>query len=162
MTSIVKRRASRNLKIKDEITKRKAIELYCLLIQNRLSNPIRETMHSITEVHHIIPRCVCRWKRVTESKRNLIRLYAHEHFLAHYYLTIIFPHNIGVQRAFYLMSNLRGKKRYQHLDYIMRAYEIAKTKLLKDRKNKTYVELYGPTIAQEIKIKQKKSKLKNK
>lgn len=159
MTFIVKKLDSQSLKISETPSRCMALKLYCLLIQQRLENPIRETMRCITEVHHIIPRCICNWKILTESKHNLIRLYPHEHFLAHYYLTIIFPHNIGAHRAFYLMSNTRGIKRYQHLEYFAKAYEIAKAKVRKGRKNKSYIDLYGEKEAEKIKIEQKMKKL---
>lgn len=139
--------------------RREAIRLYCLLIKNRLKSPIRKTMINITEVHHIIPRCVCKWKALSESKYNLIRLYAHEHFLAHYYLSIIFKHNVGVQRAFYLMGNIKGMKKYKHIDRFCKAYEHARATVIKNKKNKSYNEIYGKTTAEKIKIKQKKSKL---
>lgn len=141
------------------MTKREALKLYCLLIQNRIDNPVRETLRSITEVHHIIPRCVGKYKRLSESKYNLIRLYAHEHFLAHYYLTFIFPNNIGVQRAFYLMSNVKGKRHLKKHETFAAAYEIAKAKVKMNRKNKSYIEIYGPKKAESVKIKQKKSKI---
>ena len=142
------------------LSRYEALKRYCMLIQERLDDPIRETMRSITEVHHIIPRCVCGWKKIIESKHNLIRLYAHEHFLAHYYLSIIFPYNVGVQQAFYLMSNIKGRKSFQHIERFAYAYETAKAKVLLNRKNKTYSQLYGNKTANEIKIKQKKSKFK--
>lgn len=142
-----------------KLDKREALKHYCLLIHNRLNEPIKKPAINITEVHHIIPRCICKFKFITESKYNLIRLYAHEHFLAHYYLSIIFPDNIGVQQAFYLMSNLKKIKTFQNIEKFAYAYEVSKFKVLSNRKNKTYNEMYGKENANLIKIKQKKSKL---
>ena len=135
-----------------------ALKEYCSLILKRIREPIKITKLTVTEVHHIIPKCAC-FKVITESKHNLIRLYAHEHFLAHYYLTFIFPRNIGVQRAFYLMSNTKSRKNFRKMEEFAYAYESAKKKVLQHRKNKTYLELYGKRESELIKIKQKKSKL---
>lgn len=136
-----------------------ALKQYCLLIVKRIREPISISNLSITEVHHIIPRCVCCNKRITEAKHNLIRLYAHEHFLAHYYLTFIFPHNIGAHRAFYLMSNIKSRRKFKTMSEFAYAYETAKAKVKANRKDKTYYEIYGVKEAERIKIKQKKSKL---
>ena len=141
------------------LSKREALRKYCLLIKNRLNSPIQKTKVNVTEVHHIIPRCVCGLRFLTESKYNLIRLYAREHWLAHYYLSIIFPHNVGIQRSFYLMCNIRGSERYQNIDEFCVAYENAKKNVLKNHKNKSYTDLYGKSAAEKIKIKKKQKQI---
>ena len=141
------------------LTRIKALKLYCSLISKRIKEPISINAKSICEIHHIIPRCITKNSKWSDSKYNLISLYIHEHFLAHYYLSIIFPDVIGIQQAYYLMSNMRGRKCYLEIKEMAMAYERAKTKIYNSRINKTYTELYGPKTSEQIKIKQKKSKL---
>ena len=50
--------------------------IYSQLIEHRKSNPINEGYY---ETHHIVPKCM----GGKDSKDNLIRLTAREHFLAH-------------------------------------------------------------------------------
>lgn len=140
-----------------QLSRKKALSLYCELILKRIYEPISTKVPGICEVHHIIPKCILKWKFVEKSKLNKIKLYSHEHFLAHYYLTIIFPHNLGVQRAFYLMSNIRLKKKFKTITGMATAYEASKMAVIR-RQKKTYVERFGPVKAQQIKIKQKKSR----
>ena len=140
-----------------KLGRRKAIKLYLNLIIKRIREPLKVRYTNITEVHHIIPRCICKW--LSNSKYNVVRLYSHEHFLAHYYLTLIFPKEPGIQRAFYLMCNLRNKKRFKNIEEMAKAYEVAKRVVIKRRKHKTYAQLYGNSAAAKIKIKQKKKKL---
>ncbi len=141
------------------LSRKEALLLYCKLISKRIREPVSTKIWGITEVHHIIPKCVVGWKKIRDSKYNLIRLYSHEHFLAHYYLTIIFPDNIGLHRAFYLMGNLKNKRRYKNINELAKAYEVAKNAIFLQRTQQTYVKLYGKTRAEKIKIKQKWKKI---
>lgn len=142
------------------MNKRKALQLYCKLILNRIEEPISIKNKTTTELHHIIPRCVVPWKPLSKSKYNLIRLYSHEHFLAHYYLTFIFPHNAGVHQAFYLMCNIRNSHKYRSIEKLAQAYQTSKQAVVKRRKNKTYAQLYGNKRSISVKIKQKQTKMK--
>ncbi|MBU1173189.1 MAG: hypothetical protein KKD44_26795 [Proteobacteria bacterium] len=54
-----------------------------------------------SEKHHIIPVC----RKGSNSKTNLVRLTAKEHYLAHHLLIKIYPMNIGIYHAFWMMSN---------------------------------------------------------
>ena len=141
------------------ISKRKALRLYIQLIIKRMREPIMINAKGVCEVHHIIPKCVLNNRKIANSKYNLISLYTHEHFLAHYYLSVIFPNEIGVQRAYYLMSNMKNRKSYLNVEELADAYSKAKKKIAKRNSNKTYSQIYGHKASEKIKIKQKKSKL---
>ena len=141
------------------ISRQQAIKRYCELIHKRIKEPISINAKGVCEIHHIIPKCVLKNTKIANSKMNLISLYIHEHFLAHFYLSIIFPDVIGVQQAFYLMSNMKGRKAYLDVEQMAEEYEKAKRKIYEHRANKTYAQLYGPKNSEIIKIKQKKSKL---
>ena len=141
------------------LSRLKALKLYCNLILKRIKEPIGVNAKGICEIHHIIPKCIFKNKKLVNSKKNLISLYIHEHFLAHYYLACIFPNISGVQQAYYLMSNMKGRKQWLEIEELAFAYEIAKLSVKTKRKNKSYRELYGSTKSENIKIKQKKSKL---
>lgn len=141
------------------LSRKKALRLYCELIYKRICEPISTKSHGICEIHHIIPKCVANNKLLNKSKLNLIALYTHEHFLAHYYLTFIFPHNVGIHRAFYLMSNIKSRKKFNSINALARAYETSKLAISKKNKNKSYNQIYGNKRATSIKIKQKQKKI---
>jgi hypothetical protein len=75
------------------------------------------------ESHHIIPRCM----GGTDDPRNLIKLTAREHFLAHYLLTKIYPQQ---NKLFYaLLCMIRDP--HNNRRYTSKAHEIAKKQFSK-------------------------------
>jgi hypothetical protein len=62
------------------------------------------------ETHHIIPRCM----GGTDDQSNLVKLTAQEHYLAHLLLTKIYPNNIKLVYAAFMMTvgNGRNNKLY--------------------------------------------------
>jgi hypothetical protein len=77
-----------------------------------------------TEKHHIIPKCMGGGNEI----ENIVKLTAREHFIAHWLLSRLYPNNIKINRAFWLMANspIPNKKRYIPSS---RAYKEAKEKL---------------------------------
>lgn len=57
------------------------------------------------EVHHIVPRCL----NGTDYDDNLVKLTLKEHLLAHKLLTKIYPDNIKLKLAVFLMEGMRNK-----------------------------------------------------
>ena len=66
------------------------------------------------EKHHIIPKCL----GGTNSKDNLVDLYAKEHYIAHKLLALENPDNYKLQYAWLSMGFLKSK-------YIKDRYEIS-------------------------------------
>lgn len=76
------------------------------------------------EMHHILPRCM----GGTDEKTNLVCLTAKEHYMAHYYLTIMYPHNSKLIYAFHLMHT-SSKNQDRYIDAEL--YEVNKKKFAK-------------------------------
>ena len=142
-----------------DLSKKEAIRLYIALIRKRIKDPIIIFKSGETELHHILPKCLLRIKFLQKSKYNLVRLRAHEHLLAHYYLAIIFKNNLPIQIAFYLMSNQKTIPNHTKIGGIAQVYEHAKKAIAKEYKDKNYIKRYGKTKAERIKDKQKLAKL---
>jgi len=60
----------------------------------------------IKEKHHIIPKCM----GGNDDLDNLVNLTPKEHYLIHLLLTKIYPENINLIYAFWMMSNKKGNK----------------------------------------------------
>ncbi len=54
-----------------------------------------------TEKHHIVPKCL----GGDNAKSNLVKLSAREHFIIHKLLCFIYPNNVSLKRAYWLMAN---------------------------------------------------------
>ncbi len=61
-------------------------ETYNSIIDFRKSNPLPEDQYG--ECHHIVPKSIC--PLLKDSKENIVRLSAQEHFLAHYHLWLAY------------------------------------------------------------------------
>lgn len=63
------------------------LDNYCEIIEN---NEYTKKQKFKTQVHHIIPRCICLKLNIDSmnDKDNLINLYYKDHLLAHYYLCL--------------------------------------------------------------------------
>jgi hypothetical protein len=82
----------------------KYYKIYDALIHRARYRTLPET--TITEIHHVKPRCL----GGDDSKTNLVSLTVREHFFAHLLLCKIYPENIGLYKAVFLMSNTRELK----------------------------------------------------
>ena len=56
-------------------------------------------LQGYTEIHHVIPRCM----GGSNDKDNLVILTAREHFIAHLLLYKIYPKNLALVKAIYMM-----------------------------------------------------------
>ena len=83
-------------------------KIYDQLIEKRKINLV-----SISEIHHIIPRCL----GGTNLPENLIKLSIREHFIAHLLLVKIYPENHKLIYSANMMSNFRkyNSKQYKKL-----------------------------------------------
>ena len=87
------------------------------------------------EKHHIIPKCL----DGTNDKENLIKLTAREHFLCHLLLCEMYPNNIRLFHAVFMMSNIKKRKNFQNNIFISsRLYEYVKQKRSKLQKEQWY------------------------
>ena len=142
-----------------KLTRREAVSEYIRLIKNRINEPICRTRPGQTALHHIIPKKFIKCKRIVESKYNLVRLYEHEHLLAHYYLAIIFPDSPAIQTAFFMMSKLKHLPKVEDINAVADRYEQSRKKFVTSIQAKTYTERYGKNKAEDVKRKQKIAKL---
>ena len=78
---------------------------YNLLIERAKTR----TLEGYSERHHIIPKCMCG----NNSKENLVRLTAEEHYVAHQLLVKMYPDNDSLVYALRRMSGGKtGRKAY--------------------------------------------------
>lgn len=96
-------------------------KIYYKIIQNRKDNPILKKEYS--ERHHIIPKSI----GGDNSKENIVRLTAKEHFICHFLLTEMYPYEsfewYKMNHAFMMMkSSSKTHKRY----FNSRLYESKK------------------------------------
>lgn len=80
--------------------------IYNSLISYRISNPLKKSNDLYTEVHHIVPKCL----GGSDNHDNLIRLTIREHFLAHRFLSKMYPDITGLSLAVYLMIGGSGHR----------------------------------------------------
>lgn len=101
--------------------------IYTKLINNGISRNFYSKKYRIglvvsdlnLEAHHIIPKCL----GGDNSKENLVVLTPREHFIAHLLLCKIYPDNLKVLNAFFIMMNRTPGK-------CSRNYEIYKNKFI--------------------------------
>ena len=99
-----------------QINKRKGLgmnyfRIYSRIIENRKSNPA----DNYTEEHHIIPRSI----GGSDSKDNLIRLTAREHFICHWLLVKMYRHDKRIYykmlTAFNMMCNANNLAQHRYI-----------------------------------------------
>jgi hypothetical protein len=110
-----------------------------------------------TENHHIIPKSL----GGDNSKDNLVRLTAREHFICHWLLTkmTIDADRIKMLSALWMMSNIKNEY-HQRYKVNSRLYEIIRTNIAKEFSK----SLTGRKLSKETKIKisqTRKEKIKN-
>jgi NUMOD3 motif len=94
------------------------------------------------EEHHIIPKCL----GGSEDVSNKVLLTAREHFLLHWLLIKIYPHNQKLRFAFHMMSVFsHARKQEKRMMVSSRMYKTAKETFL------DYKENYGAIKMQHLK-----------
>ena len=86
------------------------------------------------EKHHIVPKCL----GGTNSRDNLIDLYAREHFVAHRLLALENPENNGLAHAWTLMSRINNHD--GKYEVTPEEYEEARKKYITLMKGKSFSE----------------------
>ena len=106
----------------------KYLRIYNSIIEKRE----KESFEGYGEVHHILPRCL----GGSNSKTNLVRLTAREHYICHMLLIKIYEHT----QYYYKMLNAfikmkQGKLRYtsKMYDYFRKKFSEERKKLLKEK-----------------------------
>lgn len=92
-------------------------KIYNDLISKRKAYPLLFSEYIYTEEHHVIPKCL----GGNNSRENLVRLTAREHFIAHRLLAKIFTESTGLQKAVFAMANIQSSTRITS-----RTYQILK------------------------------------
>jgi hypothetical protein len=76
------------------------------------------------EKHHVIPKCL----GGNNDRKNIVELTAREHFLCHMLLHEMYPQNVKLIKALWLMSINKNKKPHQRYKISSRTYELLKIK----------------------------------
>lgn len=114
------------------------------------------------ENHHIIPRCM----GGADTQDNIVRLTAREHFICHWLLVRIYPTNVSIKRAAFLMSTYRKSKvsarTYQELKEGLTPWNKGKPMHINAQKalavaNKGNTYRTGMTHTEETKLKMSES-----
>lgn len=154
-------------------------KIYDRLITKAISEN-RSTNDTIYyENHHIIPRCM----NGSDDKSNLVLLTAREHFIAHKFLTKIYPDNNSLFFAYYAMANKNPNKPNEsaRIKVSSKEYERLRTNFsnritgegnpmfgvkrtikkstIAKRKGKTHYN-YGKNLSEETKNKISESRIK--
>lgn len=132
--------------------------VYYEIIFNRLENKLDGSGYS--ENHHILPRCL----GGDDSKSNLVRLTAREHFLCHLLLTKIYnnksdPYHYKILKAFSMMFSYSGNNlRYFKINSkIYQRFKIAQKQSQMGSKNSQYGSRWANNNIINIKLKPNES-----
>ena len=115
------------------------------------------------EKHHVIPKCV----KEDNSKTNIVELTAREHFLCHLLLCEIYPENIKLKQALWLMAIGKRKNKTNIHKPSSRTYERLKidhsnrlkgTKHTKETRDKISKSKLGMVCSDETKKKMSESR----
>lgn len=96
------------------------------------------------EGHHIIPKCLGGEGKTNQKHSNIIRLYAHEHFIAHKLLAKENPNNKSLVCAWSMMAFPKGKTK--------REFEITPEEYEEIRTLQSKIQL-GSHVSDEVKKK---------
>lgn len=103
------------------------------------------------ERHHILPKCL----NGTDDQKNLIDLYAKEHFIAHKLLAQENPNEIKLIQAYNIMAFTHNKNQKERYDLTPEEYEearIAMSQAMKEKyKDPTKHPCYGTHLSEERK-----------
>lgn len=127
---------------------------YKKIYDNIIKNAQNRILDCYSENHHIIPKCL----GGSNSKANLVKLTAKEHYICHKLLVRIYPENYKLVFALYSMT-LQNK--YTTQRYVVNAKEYEKLKLDMSLAQKERLKINNPWIgkkhSEESKLKQSES-----
>lgn len=116
-------------------------KLYYKLIENAtIKNIIYDS--TIHHKHHIIPKCV----GGNNDSTNIVILTHREHFVAHKFLTKIYPTNIKLKFAWNAMCNLHQIDFNRNSRHYLRNIKSIAGYLSENNKDNVYVNCNGQTI----------------
>lgn len=102
-------------------------------IYNQLIDRARNRkLEGYKERHHIIPRCM----NGTNDKSNLVDLTAREHFIAHKLLCEIYPGNVKLQYALWMLIHASSDKMQRDFKLSSREYEVLRTVIAEQMSSK--------------------------
>ena len=124
---------------------------YKRIYDNIISRAKIRVISGYTESHHILPRCM----GGNDTKENIVKLTAREHFLCHMLLCEIYPQNYKLKHALFLMAI--GKQKIKPKKYVIssRVYERLReeysqiltgkkqSKKTKQKKSKSMIEVWN-------------------
>jgi hypothetical protein len=96
-----------------------------------MNRAIDRQLDGYTEKHHIIPRCM----GGTDDSDNIVELTAKEHYMSHRLLVEIYPDNLKLKYAYWMMCTMETANQHRY-KVSARIYEYAK-KLLMTRSEET-------------------------
>jgi hypothetical protein len=99
------------------------------------------------ELHHIIPKCI----GGDNNEDNLIQLTAREHFICHMLLCEMYPDEIKLKYALFLMATGKRKNKKYHYKVNNRLYE--RLKLVQSELMKGNINFLGKVHSEETKLK---------
>jgi hypothetical protein len=85
-----------------------------------ICNASNRLLEGYKESHHVIPKCM----GGLNTRENLVDLTAKEHYICHRLLVRIYPDNVKLKHAFWMMANALKDGRYYRVS--SRAYQEAK------------------------------------
>jgi len=123
-------------------------------LKNRKRFPKTNIEYVYYEKHHIIPRGI----GGTDDKENLVLLTAREHFICHKLLTYIYPNNIRIINAFFLMAfDKRINRKVSSRDYAYARELRALTPMSKEQRENIGKAGLGRKCSEETKQKIRES-----
>lgn len=112
-----------------------------------ISRAKHRTLDGYYELHHIIPKCI----GGDDDESNLIQLTAREHFICHMLLCEIYPDEIKLKYALFLMATGKRKNKKYHYKVNNRLYE--RLKLTQSELMKGNTNFLGKSHSEETKRK---------
>ncbi len=91
-------------------------------------------LEGYVEKHHIIPKCI----GGGDEKGNIVQLTAREHFICHLLLVEIYPENIKLKQALWLMAIGKNTIKCKHYKISTKIYEHLKLKQITLMKGNKY------------------------
>ena len=118
---------------------------YKRIYENLMIRAQTRILDGYGEMHHIVPRCM----QGDNSKSNLVKLTAREHFIAHVLLVKIYPNNSKLIHAAHILSNM-GKYNSKKYEWLKIKHAIAVSDIMS-----------GRIVSQETKDKISNNKVRN-
>ena len=107
---------------------------YLKIYQKIIERAKIRQLEGYVEKHHIIPKCI----GGDNKKENIIQLTPKEHFLCHLLLCEIYPENIKLKQALWLMAIGKNTSKGKHYKISTKTYEYLKLKQISLMKGNKY------------------------